>query len=115
VEQTAATIQHLVDEQLASIADAEMREALLRFLIAPECQHRNWDYGHNGERYPCWLVARLPATDTAIAYCEHGFGPDFPWGIVALSGEWMGPDGAWHVSLERAFRNTREGARSHAR
>ncbi len=106
MDQTRATIQQLVDTQLASITEPGRRDALSALLVVPECQSRSWDYGAEDERYSCWLVARISEFEIGIVYCERGFGPGNPWGIVSLRDDAMGPDGAWHESLDQAFRNT---------
>jgi len=56
----------------------------------------------------CWTVLEHQPSGTGIAYCEEGFGPDFPWGLVFLSGPHMsmGMDSAWFASLEDAVRKS---------
>jgi hypothetical protein len=43
---------------------------------------RGWDYGTDDEAYPCWSLLEHKASNTGIAYCESGFGPGSPWGLV---------------------------------
>ena len=47
-------------------------------------------------------------SNTAIAYCEQGFGPSDPWGLAFLSGEHMGigMDCGWFSTLESAMRDS---------
>lgn len=63
------------------------------------------NYGVPGEKYTCWTVLEHPASNTGIAYCEKGFGPTCPWGLIFLSGPHMniGMDAAWYDTLEGAM------------
>lgn len=102
----ADRVDLLVKAQLQSIEQADCRALLERYLISPRQQIRNWDYGAEGERYPCWLVAELGTTKTGISYCEHGFGPSCPWGLVWVDDEWFGMDCCWYPRMEDAFRES---------
>jgi hypothetical protein len=42
--------------------------------------------GEPGQQYPCWSVLEDDASRIGIAYCESGFGPGQPWGLVWLGG-----------------------------
>jgi hypothetical protein len=66
---------------------------------------RGWDYGKPGEEFPCWLVLEHAASNTGIAYCEHGFGPSMPWGLLFLSGQHMsmGMDSGWYERFLEAY------------
>jgi hypothetical protein len=97
-------VQQLVDAELGRIADSALRDALRTYLVVPERHERDWEYAATEVRYPCWLVASCPVDDWCIVYCEHGFGPEDPWGMLQLSNERMLSDACWHVSLEHAFR-----------
>lgn len=105
---SATQIATLVTEQVTSIRDLTLREALDKLLVDPYRTDRAWDYGDAGQTYPCWMVLEHPASNTGIAYCSEGFGPSYPWGLVSLSGEHMsiGMDSAWYASLEDAFRES---------
>jgi len=54
------------------------------------------------------LVLKHQHSDTGIAYCEQGFGPSDPWGLVFLSGDHMGigMDSGWFSTLESAMRES---------
>jgi hypothetical protein len=106
------TIASRVDLELARIADQALVAGIRRWLVTPHPVVREWDYGSPGEAYTCWSVLEHPPSNTGIAYCESGFGPAFPWGLVMLSGEWMsiGMDDAWYASLAEAMRGSRFGA-----
>jgi hypothetical protein len=97
----ADQIKELVKEQLGNIEDDIVRAAIAALVVEPFCQHRQWDYGP--EMYPCWVVAEHPASDTRYVYCEKGFGPSPPWGIVSASGLEMGMGSGWFRTLEDAF------------
>ena len=67
---------------------------------------RGWDYGSAGQEYACWTV--LDDGVDGIVYCEHGFGPRCPWGLVLTSGEAnrpmsMGMDSGWYSTFLEAF------------
>lgn len=100
---TAADVAAHVARELSAITDAEVREALRSRIHLPEEHVRGWEWGAPGEAYPCWTVVSDPATDTAIVYAEHGFGPAEPWGLVFISRPWSGMDSAWFRRLEDAF------------
>jgi hypothetical protein len=103
---TLEQIRTLVAVQLQQISQPECRLSLERFLVEPRLHQRNWDYGKEGESYPCWMVAEFPGTDTGIVFSEHGFGPSYPWGLVLVSEPWFGMDPGLFASLEDAFRNS---------
>jgi hypothetical protein len=77
-------------------------------LVEPKPILRNWDYGKPGEQFPCWILLAHPASNTAIAYCESGFGPQNPWGLLWFGGhepkhEPMGMDSAWYPTFLDAY------------
>lgn len=82
--------------------------AIRPLLVVPHLEERDWDYGPAGQRFLCWIVLEHPASNTGIAYCDEGFGPGSPWGLLFLEGQHlsMGPDSGWYSSLEDAFRES---------
>lgn len=76
-------------------------------LVDPHVVFRNWDYGDPGQQYPCWMVFRDRKSGGEIAYCEYGFGPRCPWGLVSsgekYQGMGMGMDSAWYPTFLDAF------------
>ena len=100
-------VSEILEAAIAEIEDGEVVDAIRRFLVTPKCVMRNWDY-EDDTRFPCWIVASDPASNTAIAYCELGFGPASPWGLLNQNSEFneMGPDAAWYSRLEDAFRQS---------
>lgn len=108
MEIEATGVEELVRAEILRITDVSSRQAIARLLVAARVEHREWDYGAPGQTHPCWIVLEHPPSNTGIAYCEHGFGPAFPWGLLFLAGEQlsMGMDAAWYETLEEAFRDS---------
>jgi hypothetical protein len=104
-ELTAQDVTLLVQQQLDSIQDLLVKEAITALLVEPTCLEREWDYGYEGQTYPCWAIAEHVASNTLFVYCEYGFGPRTPFGMVFLSGPnlGMGMDSSWYTSLEAVF------------
>jgi hypothetical protein len=105
---TANDVSSLVREQLDRITDPVLSTRISELLVAPYPVERDWDYGSIGERFVCWTVLEHPPSNTAIAYCEQGFGPSDPWGLVSVSGDHMGigMDSGWFSTLESAMRDS---------
>jgi len=101
-----ARIQALVDAQLALVEDPDRRSALAQLIVPPRQEEREWDYGAEGERYPYWVVAEAPDRGAILVYCEHGFGPDEPWGFLFTDKPEftsLGMDSQWGWYLEEVF------------
>jgi hypothetical protein len=95
---TAASLIALIEVELSGLEDPRVVNHIRGLLVPPEPQMRAWDYGTPGEAYPCWVVLADKSSNTAIAYCESGFGPDMPWGLLFLQGNQhmsMGMDSGW--------------------
>jgi len=101
-------VQERLDAELAGVADADLVHAIRRLLVTPRCEFREWDYGAPGQTFPCWIVLEHPASNTCIAFCDQGFGPLSPWGLLFLKGTnlSMGMDSCWYSHLEDAFRES---------
>ena len=99
-------ISDRVANELLKISDPQVVTSLKRFQVHPRPTMRSWDYGEEGEAFTCWHVFEDKRSDTAIVYCSQGFGPKRGWGLVSLSGSYMGMDSAWFASLEEAFRES---------
>src|SRR5262249_36981810 len=110
----AAAVKMLVERELALLADARVLAPIRRLLVEPYAVLRGWDYGGPDDEYPCWTVLEDHDSNTSIAYCESGFGPRAPWGLVGLSSEpinmRIGPDSGWYSSLLDAFFESFAGA-----
>src|SRR5213593_4196413 len=83
----AAVLKRLIAQELEAVADERVRTHVRSLLIEPVPILRGWDYGKPGEQYACWGVLNHDPSNTGIAYCEEGFGPKLPWGLVWLSGD----------------------------
>ncbi len=105
---TSEVVASLVDTQLALIEDPLLLSHLRALRVRPYPVLRHWDYGPPGRAFTCWTVLEHTQSNTAIAYCDQGFGPSDPWGVVSLSGpdNWIGTDAAWYAYLEDAFRGS---------
>jgi hypothetical protein len=97
-------IVSLVDAELAKIHDRDLVGRIRKLLVTPYPVSRKWDYGAPGQTYVCWTVLEHPRSNTGLAYCESGFGPIHPWGLVSLSGPYMsmGMDSGWYANFEDA-------------
>ncbi len=95
---SAAEVAAAVDEDLANLHDSRVRAGITAFRVAPPTAIRlGWDYGKPGETFDGWLVFSDPEQRTGIAYCDQGFGPTRPWGLIN-TGETcpsMGMDSGW--------------------
>ncbi len=100
----AESLKHLIAEELVRVQDARVVSHIRSLLIEPYAIMRDWDYGAPGQQYPCWMVLNDPVTDAELGYCEEGFGPERPWGLVG-SGERrsMGMDSGWFTSFMDAY------------
>lgn len=98
-----SAIRERVAAELAAIKDQTVREGLRSFIVEPELHVREWDYGPPGQVFDCWYVAKDPSTALALAYSEHGHGPQNPWGIVSTFDRAFGMDCGWFLRLEDAF------------
>lgn len=106
---TISEVATLVQEELAKIGDVRVQERIRSLIVSPYCVDGEWDYGKEGQTYPCWIILEHPASGTGIAYCEDGFGPSNPWGLVWIMGphrQRIGMDSGWYDSLGDAFRES---------
>jgi hypothetical protein len=107
---TASEATSIVQNELAKIADARVRDRIRSFLVSPYAVDGEWDYGKPGQTYICWIVLEHRESETGIAYCEEGFGPAMPWGLMWLAGSHrhrIGMDSGWYDALEDVFRESR--------
>lgn len=107
----AQTLTSLIECELAKVSDVRVTAHVRRLLVEPTATTRRWDYGREGKRYACWTVMRHSETNTGIAYCEQGFGPRSPWGLVFLEGDEgrtsIGMDCSWYATFLQAFFESR--------
>jgi hypothetical protein len=102
------TLKRLIADELNAVADARITTRIRELLVEPTMVLRGWDYGPSGQLYPCWTVLEDISSDTGIAYCEQGFGPKTPWGLVWLGRRCdrpasIGQDCGWFKSFTEAF------------
>jgi hypothetical protein len=98
-------LKALIESELARVPDARVTTHICSLLIEPTPVLRVWDYGADGQQYVCWNVLAHHPSNTGIAYCESGFGPKMPWGLVSLGGPDMsiGMDCSWYQSFLQAY------------
>jgi len=98
----------LVERELRAIRNPAILDLVRRLRVDPYAVEREWDYGPADQRYVCWTVLEHRPSNKGAAYCDAGFGPAFPWGLVFLSGPHMniGMDSNWFSTLECAVRES---------
>ena len=103
----ATQLKLMIDAELSRITDDRVLRHVRGLLVEPHVSMRGWDYGEPSQRYACWIV--LENDDTGIGYCENGFGPRTPWGLLFLKDDGrdgilsMGIDSAWFGTFLEAF------------
>jgi hypothetical protein len=80
----AQAVEALVDAELGRVGDVTVRTLIQSARVPVRCELRPWDYGEPGQTFPCWIV--LEAGEVAVAYCDQGFGPKSPWGLLWVRG-----------------------------
>ena len=103
---TATHLLEIVEAELVVLSDARVVDHVRALLVPPSPITRGWDYGAADEAYPCWSVLEHKTSNTGIAYCENGFGPRNPWGLVFLGGTEhmsMGMDSGWFPRFLDAY------------
>jgi hypothetical protein len=104
----AETLKNFVDAELQHVSDERVATHIRGLLADPYIELRNWDYGAPGEQFPCWVVLAHRKSNTGIAYCEHGFGPSSPWGLITLNADdpmdmSIGMDSGWFPTFLDAY------------
>lgn len=80
---TAADVEALVRYDIRTLSDARVATHLASLLVAsPRPLHLGWVYGAVGEAFDGFLVLDHSRSGTGIVYCQQGFGPENPWGLV---------------------------------
>jgi hypothetical protein len=68
---------------MRDLADPRVLAHISSLLVMPPQRIMlGWAYGKPGEQFPGFLVLNHAASGTGIAYCQHGFGPQSPWGLI---------------------------------
>jgi len=104
----ARFLKSLIAQELLTLSDSRVVDHIRGLLIEPYVLQRRWDYGTPDQEYPCWMVLNDPkASHCEIGYCEFGFGPKSPWGLLSSGDEpediHMGMDSGWFRNFLDAF------------
>jgi len=98
------SLKALIEDELARVADARVTSHIRSLLTEPKPVFRDWNYGAKGQQHVCWILLEHHASGTGIAYCEDGFGPKTPWGLISLNSDAsMGMDSGWFTTFLRAY------------
>jgi hypothetical protein len=101
-------LRQILHDEVEQIREPEVSRVSRSFLVFPRVELREWDYGDPGQVFPCWIVWEHAPSKTAIAYCEHGFGPNRPWGLLSTSPRAsLGTDSQWYEHFECAVRESK--------
>lgn len=105
---TAEAVAEAVEAEINRISQPELVACIRQHLVPVRCEQSEWDYGDPGLTHPCWIFAEHAASNIAFAYCEQGFGPRDPWGLLSIRGKHlsMGMDGGWFARLDDLFRES---------
>ena len=98
-------LQQLLEAEMAAIRNVDLQARVKALLIEPVLMRCAWNYGIPDEIYPCWKVVGEPAVQRiGIAYCDQGFGPACPWGLIWLNETVpsMGQDSGWFSTFREA-------------
>ena len=96
-------IKEIVAKEILKIKDPIILNGLGQILIKPFKHLRTWDYSTTNEKFSCWSIALDSGTDTSLIYCDKGFGPKTPWGLVSTKNLYFGMDSAWFNNLEECY------------
>jgi hypothetical protein len=98
-------ILDLIEAELVDFSDVEIIDFIKTHLIDPAPLDLAWDYGEPDVKFRGWSVLEDAITGTRIVYCEQGFGPTNPWGLVSCYVETpsMGQDTGWFTTFLDAF------------
>jgi hypothetical protein len=105
---TTNSLKARIDAELLRVDDPRIVALVHGLLVEPKATTLDWDYGAPDEQYLGWVVLDDSiGSDTAIAYCDEGFGPKCPWGLVGAAPvdgrRSMGMDSAWFPTFMEAF------------
>jgi len=106
----AGNLRILIASELAAFNDQRIIRHVHAHLVEPAPELRDWDWGEPGQQHPCWIVFRHPPSNTGIAYCENGFGPSRPWGLLWIGGQGnplsIGQDSGWYTTFMETYFNS---------
>lgn len=103
-----ARVASLIERQIASLAQRELAELIRALCVPLRWERRFWNYGEPEQVFFCCVFAEHQASGVSFVYCENGFGPDYPWGMLSAAADdrSMGLDGQWYASIEDVFRGS---------
>src|ERR1700758_344553 len=93
----------MIEQELAGVRDRRVVQHIRAQLVEPWCLTLEWDYGEPAQQYSGWIVLQDRQSGAEIAYCEYGFGPRSPWGLVSSKNRHIGMDSAWFPTFMGAF------------
>lgn len=101
-------ITELLSVELTRITNRPELAFVSDLLVKPRREVCTWEYGQPNQEFSCWVVLEHASSNTCIAYCEEGFGPSCPWGLMFTNNAVMamGMDSAWFSTLEEAFKSS---------
>lgn len=103
---SAAEVAAALDADLHNLRDPRVRASIEAFRVPmPNPIRLAWDYGEPGETFDGWLVFDDPGQRMGIVYCEKGFGPTSPWGLITTGDTCpsMGMDSGWFRRFIEAY------------
>ncbi|MEM7005226.1 MAG: hypothetical protein AAF498_05050 [Pseudomonadota bacterium] len=106
---TPALIQDRILRELDQLSDSRVLNQIHTLIVEPYMVMRDWDYSDKGQQYPCWTVLEHQETNSGLMFCQNGFGPQHPWGLMLINGEHqsMGMDSNWYNSFMGAYFESR--------
>jgi hypothetical protein len=102
----AAQISAAIDADLRNLRDPRVRAHIEAFrLPTPTPIRLGWDYGKADEAFDGWLVFDDREHHDGIAFCDQGFGPRTPWGLINTGDAYprMGMDSGWFHRFMDAY------------
>jgi len=104
-------IETSIETELRSVGDQRAVAAVRRFLVQPQRIILSWDYGPPGQQFAGWTVLDDRAGSGAeIVFCEEGFGPSSPWGLIGDRDDdgipSIGMDSGWFRTFTDAYFNS---------
>ena len=109
---TPEDLKAMIEAELTLLTSSDLLMAIRNGLVEPRPIQLNWDYGTPGQQFDGWIVFDHAAISrTCIAYCEQGFGPTAPWGLIwdvedRGGGYGMGMDSGWYQTFIGVFKES---------
>ena len=105
---TSDEIVALIQNDMRTVNDVRVSRYITSLLITPPLrQLLSWDYGLPKDAFDGFLALDHPKSGTGIAYCEQGFGPAAPWGLISTRRDElppsMGTSDGWFPRFLDAF------------